>query len=430
MKRKLFSQMMQEWRDNLWLILGLAIVSLAIWLFCSGLFSVMRYYFLPMGFEEENVYILSIGTLDPETSAYTDFGDETEEKNSDDLRGMISRIRKSPNVEAAGFTYYGAPYQGSSYNGSLYIVGNEPDSIGFSAMFRFMSPEVVRVLRFKSLTGKDEDYLLKKLEEGEIFVSPDPFYEKKAQQERTFRGDYRIPSYYRAAEELLGKYVYTYKDTLKRFHVADIVPLIRRYHYDDPYQGGAIMPIDEADVIKATNILVRVKPGCGEKFRREFESTPELQSRRNIYLYNLTRITDNKKSIERNDMLDSRLYLTLIGFLLIILFLGLLGTFWFRMRQRVSEIAIRRVCGASKGAIFRRIIAEGMILLIGASVLAGIVGWIIVKKTNLIEGYTNSEILWFELATMVIVAIGIIISLSYPAWKAMNIEPAVAVRDE
>ncbi len=157
-------------------------------------------------------------------------------------------------------------------------------------------------------------------------------------------------------------------------------------------------------------------------FRSEIFST--------VILYNFSSISDNKTSIERNDLLDSRLYITLIGFLLIILFLGLLGTFWFRMRQRVSEIAIRRVCGASRGAIFRRIIAEGMILLIGATILAGIVGWIIVKKTNLIEGYTNSEIIWFELATMALVALGIILSLSYPAWKAMNIEPAVAVRDE
>lgn len=420
--------MMQEWRDNLWLILGLAIVSLAIWLFCSGIFSIMRYYTLPMGFDDTDVYMVNVNTLMPENEQYIDFGEETDIKNSDDLRGMIARIRQSPNVEYAGFTSQGAPYQPSMNSPIFQIIGDEPDSVGFRAHSRCYSPEVVKVLKLKSLTGKDEDFLMKKLEEGEVLVSPDPFYEQKAQEARTFNEGH--PSYYRSADELLGKIVTNSFSPNYRSHVADKVQLVRRNHYDYPYNGGFISPIDESGPFFATDILIRVKPGCGEKFREEFESTPDLQSRRNVFLSNFVSLADNKKAIERNYELDTRLYLTLIGFLLIILFLGLLGTFWFRMRQRVSEIAIRRVCGASRTDIFRRIIAEGMILLIGATIIAGIVGWIIVKKTNIIAGYTNTEILWFELATMVIVAIGIIISLSYPAWKAMNIEPAIAVRDE
>lgn len=428
MKRRLFSQMMQEWRDNLWIIVGLTIVSLAIWLFCSGIFSVMRYYFLPMGFEEEDVYMVSIGSLNEGASNYHDFGDDTFEKNSDDLRGMIARIRESPYVEYAGFTNLGAPYQVNSSSPTYYLAGDQRDTIGFGAQPRQMSPEVLKVLRVKSLSGKDVDYLVKKLEGGEVLVSPDPYYEKKAKRERTF-GEYG-PSYYRSVDELVGNYLYASFDTVTKSHVADKVQLIRRNHYDYPYQGGLIIPIDESGNISATDILVRMKPGCGEKFRKEFESTPDLISRRNIYLYNLTSLSDQGRAVERTYDLDTRLYLTLIGFLLIILFLGLLGTFWFRMRQRVSEIAIRRVCGASRGDIFRRIIAEGMILLVGASIIAAIVGWIIVKKTGLIAGFSTLEILWFEIATMAIVAIGLIISIAYPAWKGMNLELAVAVRDE
>lgn len=420
---------MHEWRDNLWIMLGLAIVSLAIWLFCSGLFSVMRYYFLPLGFDEENVYMVTIGHLDKGSPNYVDFGEEAGEKNSDDLRALIARIRGSQNVESAGFSSYAAPYQLSSYNGALYIVGDEPDTIGFSCEMKFFSPEVVKVLKLKSLTGKDADWLQKKLEEGEIFVSPDPKYEEKVKtgKEKNEQGWRLI---FRPAEELVGKYVHGYTDSINKFHVADLVQFIRRYRYDPPGGGEAIRPISESGVIDARDMLIRVKPGCGEKFRKEFESTPEMLGQRNIYLYNLSALSDNAKSVERNDELDARLYFTLIGFFLIILFLGLLGTFWFRIRQRVSEIAIRRVCGASRWEIFRRIISEGMVLLVGASILAAIVGWILVKKTDIIQGYTNEEIIWFEIATMVIVAIGIIISVSYPAWKAMNIQPAEAVRDE
>ena len=429
MKRRLFTQMIQEWRDNLWIILGLTIVSLAIWLFCSGIFSTIRYYFLPMGFDEKDVYIVSIGNLTENAANYTDFGDETAEKNSDDLRAILSGIRQSPNVAYAGFTMLGAPYNASSNSPTYYMDGDLPDSIGFRGQSRFISPEVVKVLKLNSLTGKDEDYLVNKLKAGEILVSPDPYYEMKAQKARTF-GDNGYPSYYRSADELLGKFIHSSFDSVTRYYVADKVELIRRNHFDYPYQGGVITPIDETGIISATDILIRMKPGCGEKFRQEFESTPELISRRNIYLYNLIPLSDNRKAVERSYELNIRLHIILIAFLILILFLGLFGTFWFRMRQRVSEIAIRRVCGASRADIFRRVIAEGMTLLLAASVIAAIVGWIIVKKTDVIKGYSTSEILWFELATMAIVAIGIIISVAYPAWTAMNIQPAVAVRDE
>ena len=429
MKRKLFTQMMHEWRDNIWIMLGLTIVSLAIWFFCSGLFSILRHYFLPLGFDETDVYELTIGLLDNEAPGYVESDYEEGDIDSDDLRYVISRIRNSQNVEAAGFTYYGSPYSTSSYNTALYLAGEEPDTIGFPCQVMFMSPDVIKVLKIKSLTGKDEDWLKNKLEADEILVSPNPYLGKKLKSGE-LNISYGFSDNFRTPEDILGRLVHGYNDSINKYRVADKVQLVRRYRYDTPPSGGAIRRIDESGAIKASKILIRVKPGSGKKFSEEFESTPEMQRLRNVYLYDLISLTDKSYSVERNDQLDTRLYFTLIGFLLIILFLGLLGTFWFRMHQRVSEIAIRRVCGASRADIFRRVFAEGMILLAGASMIAAVVGWVIIKKTDFIQGFSTMDLLWFELATMALVAIGIIVSISYPAWKAMNIEPAVAVRDE
>lgn len=426
MKRNILKQIRNEWRDNTWIVLGLSIVTLAIWLFCSALFNTMKDFFIPLGFDEKDVYVLSIGALDSNSPTYADFGEETKQKNNEDLRALLSLIRKSPNVEAAGFSYFGTPYKRGSYNASLFLAEGEIDSIGFKASIRIVSPEVVRVLHLKSLTGKDEDYLQKKLEKGEILLSPDPHYDP------TLKGKDRAGHHLakRDAKDLVGHYMIRGSDSINKYRVADIIPLVRRYRYDREWTGGAIVPINESSFKDMHEIIIRVKPGCGDKFREEFESTPEMISRRNVYLYNYTKLSDMGKTTEREDLLDVRLFVALIGFFLIILFLGLLGTFWFRMQQRVSEIAIRRVCGASRWDIFRRVLGEGMILLIGATVLAGIVGWIIIKKTDLIQGFTTIQIICFEGATMLIVALGIVVSIVYPAWRAMSIEPAVAVRDE
>ena len=50
-------------------------------------------------------------------------------------------------------------------------------------------------------------------------------------------------------------------------------------------------------------------------------------------------------------------------FLLVNVFLGLIGTFWFRTRRRRSEIALRMAMGSTRGGVFRLLIGEGLLLL-------------------------------------------------------------------
>lgn len=50
-------------------------------------------------------------------------------------------------------------------------------------------------------------------------------------------------------------------------------------------------------------------------------------------------------------------------FLMINIFLGVIGTFWFRTQQRRSEIGLRQALGASRRSIFTQLITEGIILL-------------------------------------------------------------------
>ena len=124
------------------------------------------------------------------------------------------------------------------------------------------------------------------------------------------------------------------------------------------------------------------------------------------------------------------MFAVVMGFLLLTIFLGLLGTFWFRMQQRVSEIAIRKVCGATKVQIFMRIFGEGMILLGFAVIIASAIVWPFSHYAIDQAGIEWYEILIFELVAIGLVALGILLSVIYPARKAMNIEPAIAIKDE
>ena len=127
-------------------------------------------------------------------------------------------------------------------------------------------------------------------------------------------------------------------------------------------------------------------------------------------------------------------------FLLAVVFLGVLGTFWYRIRRREKEIAIRMVNGASAGDIFRRFLSESMIL-VGISVLSAIVAVmaivLIVGKEEIVQmlsemmqsvSLTHVVVSWAA-AVICLVAV-VVAAIIIPARRAMKVEPAIALKDE
>ena len=124
-----------------------------------------------------------------------------------------------------------------------------------------------------------------------------------------------------------------------------------------------------------------------------------------------------------------------MGFLLLNFFLGLLGTFWFRTQQRVSEIAIRMVNGATRSSIFGRLIGEGLLILTVVTVVA--IGFdILISYLELNQWLNGNKYLsWGRtslcvLISYVLMAIMISVGIAFPAYRAMHIQPTEALHDE
>lgn len=122
-------------------------------------------------------------------------------------------------------------------------------------------------------------------------------------------------------------------------------------------------------------------------------------------------------------------------FIMLVIFLGFLGTFWFRTQQRVSEIAIRKVNGATNRNIYARFMGEGMILLIVA------VATVLLLNVGLFASETltlgdlglpigSYEVLGVGLSVSVISLVLIILAGIYaPARRATRVDPAIALKD-
>lgn len=412
MKRSLLTQIKNEWRDNIWMTVELAVVVIAIWLIMTFLYLLTAGLFTERGFDPEDVYVLQARNVSKSSPEYVETGDSTWASLFDDRAALLQRLREHKDVESVALSGGAIPYN-YNYNGNMISVPNEPHSIFYSGNFRYGSPDIVKALGLRSLTGTSPDKLVEMLERGEILISDNDAYVRQG----------------RDPFALKGKMVIFGQDSSKTYRVGDIIANIRRNDYEEARAGTVLVPIDEKNKW-AYELAIKVKPGHGDSFKEAFKNDKSLQRQRNMYFTDLKSLMDKREGNQRSLDTKVRMFAVVMGFLLLTIFLGLLGTFWFRMQQRVSEIAIRKVCGATKVQIFMRIFGEGMILLGFAVIIASAIVWPFSHYAIDQAGIEWYEILIFELVAIGLVALGILLSVIYPARKAMNIEPAIAIKDE
>ena len=116
------------------------------------------------------------------------------------------------------------------------------------------------------------------------------------------------------------------------------------------------------------------------------------------------------------------------------IFLGVIGTFWFRTQQRRREVALRMAMGSSRQGVFLRLMSEGILLLTLAAVPAVIIAFNVgmaelvdVEKTSFRR---RGVFLAAVVATWSLMAVMIVAGIWYPARGAMKVQPAEALHDE
>jgi putative ABC transport system permease protein len=131
---------------------------------------------------------------------------------------------------------------------------------------------------------------------------------------------------------------------------------------------------------------------------------------------------------------QERLYMAMCVFLMVNVFLGLLGSFWFRTQQRASEIAIRMVSGASPRHIIARVLAEPLLLLLATVPFAAAVVWLLRGAEEFVSQQVELDVLHavgvVGAATYAEMALMVVLGVLFPAVKAMRMRPAAVLQEE
>lgn len=442
MIRHIFKIIWNERKLNAWLILEYIIIFCVLWFCCDYLYTLLSSYYGSHGYDIKHVYLIKMRekpATEGKEKADADYMEMTLGKGKEageiDRYGLamtfMERVKRHPDIESIAFTNSAVPYYGQSWMSGYKI---DSDTIFQTLRQKYVTSEYFDVLKI-NVQGRIFDWQ-DDASKNEAIISPfrdNLFGALDDEAKPHIISDVKVINYDFEWDAIKAKY-----------NVVGFTDKIRESYFE-PYQSNIILPLKREDVNLVRNqIIVRVKPEADKDFVKRFSK--DMREELLIgpyYLSSVVSIDELRVNLEAmwniSDQMNSAYAITL--FLVINIFLGILGSFWFRIQTRRSEIGLRIALGSSKQKVQGLIIIETLFLLFIAAIIGTIIclnlsdpetirslGIPTVHKKLWGIGY-EQNIINFAI-TFGFLAIVSVIAAWYPARQASKTQPAEALHDE
>lgn len=427
MIQHIFKIIWNERKTNTWLLIELILVFCVLWFCCDYIWSVHTTSKGSPGFDITNTYMIR---MDEKLAT----GDSVAKVDDYSLAlTLLDRVKRHPDVEYVALGLFAGPYHGGVAISRMYVNAHVTgDAVFYPVRERKVTTDFFKVFNIPVTSGR-------------IFNWEDPADRNSAVISSIEGG--RFGSY--KEEPLLpAKEVNTLSVSPTDPSVArNIIGVTGKFM--DIKSGSSLntifLPLQRESVLLPYNqIVLRVKPEASTGFPRRFKKDMSEQLLLGpYYLASVTPIQTVKASAEKEEGLSAEMngVYAVTSFLVVNIFMGILGAFWFRTQGRRKEIGLRMALGASKRSVQLMIIAESLILLILASVIGALI-CMSLGSTNFIEalglpgvdrelwriGYEQDMINYIvTISFLMIVTIGAIL---YPMKYAAKTEPATALHEQ
>ena len=208
-----------------------------------------------------------------------------------------------------------------------------------------------------------------------------------------------------------------------------IIGVVRDFHFENMHQVIAPMVLIKQPASNPyfNNISVKVSGNHVaalaylEKTWKKFSPETPYQS---VFL-------DEKfDALYKSEQKQGTLFTVFAGIAILIACLGLFGLSAFTISQRVKEIGIRKVLGASISSIVQLLSKDFLVLVAIASLIAFPVAWYAMHSWLQDFAYRISIPWWIFLLAGVIAALVALVTISFQAIKAAVSNPVKSLRSE
>lgn len=416
MIHSIMHQIWNQRRSNGWLFAELLIVFTLMWYCVDVLYGFGHAERQSKGYNLENVYKVRISS-NPTQLVLCNSKDSLQQFWFKPLEEVFRRIKQHPAVESAtmwlGTDTYTRSHVYQCYTtDSMHVVG---------AKIRYVSPEYFDVMCIPIVQGGSI---------AEWNSSASPISAVITQD--------LADSLFQTSDGAVKREFMDYYSSELRYRVSSVCALQKTDDYAR-YEPFILTPFPNwfYETQSIPSISIRIRPEADtDDFAASFyrDMTPLLRVSP-FYLFDI--ISYKEQKIERDAAEGITPYIRsarlIVIFFVFNVFIGLMGTFWFRTRHRRSEIALRMAMGSSRSKIRGQLLGEGLLLLVIAAIPAIVICMNMVLADVTFTEATDASWERFMICTLVVfclMALMVIIGIWYPASKAMKVQPAEALHDE
>lgn len=403
--KNIFKYIWNNRRSNGWLLAELFLVFIILWYAVDYLLMASNVHAEPKGYNTHQVYHVSV-EVNPnlrEEYQHTEAWTET-------YLQMFRQIREYPGVEAG--CYYGGSIP---YENSAMFQGYTTDSIHtYLGYIRMVSSGFFEVFEVDIEEGGIENW--------DIATYPRPAVISRDLADSLFNGKPQI-----------GRPFTDYYMPSRKYTVGAIAAQTKLTEYDR-YRPFIYVPSEEWMLTQwSPMIAIRVRENATEGFAERFTADMRSLAIGPFIFSQITSYDEAKEIMDTQVNNYIRTSFSVLLFFVFNVFLGIIGTFWFRTRKRKAEIGLRMALGASRKQISAELAGEGMLLLLIAVVPAVAICfnvWFADLTVNNWMDTTPLRLLIGITGTLLLMVAMVLAGISYPARQAMKIEPATALHDE